>query len=116
MMWVVEVPVATYKDTAAICIACMVAHGAHLHSLTCLEDVVTVHSTTNFDSMQFAVLECMHCFEGLGSFHTVSVTITIPVPTNPLVRVSSVHHPPCVVASSVEVSTFDFCNRNLVPA
>jgi hypothetical protein len=115
MMWVIEVPVTTHNDTAAICIACMVARRPHVLCLTCLENVVAVHCTLNLNPMHYMAFPCVFHLEGLGSFHTESIAISIPVPTSPSMRAPSVHHRSRVVTPSIKISADHFFERYSVP-
>jgi hypothetical protein len=116
MMRVIEVPVATENHTATISIAGMVADRTHLLRLTCFEDVITVHDSTYLHSVDHVTLPGMLGLEILSSLDTVRVTITVPIPTHPLVSVPSVHQRPMAMATSVEESTLDHLHWYLVPA
>jgi hypothetical protein len=66
--------------------------------------------------MHDVTIEHVRCFKSLSSLDTVSVTITVPVPTHPLMSVPSVHQRSMAMATSVEESTLDLLQRYTLTA
>jgi len=108
VMWVGHMPVAPHNHAAGVSIVSMVADRSHFLGCACLVDVVALHDTLHWHTMQCKPSVLVICLETFCASNAESVAILIPVSSCPSMAMPSVHHRTSVVAPSIEVSTLHF--------
>jgi hypothetical protein len=113
-MTVVKMPIPTNHSASTISIAGMVANWTHLFGFASFPDLLTFHVSLDPNTINGFSFPGIFGLEILATFHTVRVTISVPVPAHPFMTLPSVHHGSMPMAPSVEERPNHFVDRHTV--